>query len=151
MRMRRLRNGQRANIAHLSRIWNPCGLSALTKGEIFALCRTGNDDGEYIINRVEGRRFSEYSRPSGATLRAGLINKDIDALLRKSQQRQIIDADIYMEYGSVRGEIDYLLRANVADMGFLTGPKLPTGRAIADIPISIFRILAGAHRFSAPP
>ena len=88
-----------------SRVWNPADLSTLDKEEIFALCDHLVGRGVLILLWQAARCFFEYRRKDQLPLRIDLINKDIDALLRKFQKHTLADTEIYKEYGRLRGAL----------------------------------------------
>ena len=97
-----------------SRVWNPAGLSSLTKGEIFALDDGRQAEGCLIILWQAALCLFEHRDRSHLPLRADLINKDVGALLAKIQNRKLPDAEIYKDCGRLRGLAD--LPSNFDDL-----------------------------------
>ena len=89
-----------------SRVWNPADLSTMEKEEIFALDDHLRGQGCLIILWQAARCFFEYRRRDHLPLRVDLINKDIDALLRKFQKHTLSDTEIYKEYGRLRDALE---------------------------------------------
>ena len=90
----------------VSRIWNPTGICFLHRDEARAVDDAAMAGGRYIILWQAAKFFFEQRAPTTLPLRVGPINKDIDQLLQKFQQRQIEDATIYKDYCGARDSLD---------------------------------------------
>ena len=105
-----------------SRVWNPADLSSLTRWEVFALDDDREAGGRLILLWQAAQCFSEYRQQDHLPLRVDLINKDIDALLKKFQNHKLPDTEIYKDYGRLRDQAN--LPSNFDDLS-------PAGRTQA--------------------
>ena len=105
-----------------SRVWNPADLSSLTKEEIFALDDDREAKGRLILLWQAAQCFFEYRQQDHLPLRVDLINKDVDALLKKFQCHKLSDTEIYKDYGRLRDQAN--LPSNFDDLS-------PSGRTQA--------------------
>ena len=89
----------------ISRIWNPSDPSSLHMGEVHAVDDAAMAGGNYIILWQSTKCFFEQRGPTALPQRVGLINKEIDQLLQKFQERRIDDTTIYKDSRHARGSL----------------------------------------------